>query len=118
VPAADATTTTTAAAAAAAATDIPAAPAEPRKYKDGVYLGYGTSRHGDIQAQIVIAADRIISASISKCLTQYSCDWISPLVPQVVKRQSAEVDYVSGATQSTNAFYYAVLEALSLARNR
>ena len=27
-------------------------------------------------------------------------------------RQSPEVDYVSGATQSTNAFYYAVVEAL------
>jgi uncharacterized protein with FMN-binding domain len=111
-PAADAATTPLPAA------DTPAAPATPRKYKDGVYLGYGTSRHGDIQAQVVIADDRIISASISKCLTQYSCDWIAPLVPQVVKRQSAEVDYVSGATQSTNAFYYAVLEALSIARNR
>lgn len=105
-------------AATAPAADTTAAAATPRKYKDGVYLGYGTSRHGDIQAQIVIANDRIISASISKCLTQYSCDWIAPLVPQVVQRQSAEVDYVSGATQSTNAFYYAVLEALSIARNR
>jgi len=26
------------------------------------------------------------------------------------------VDYVSGATQSTNAFYYAVVEALSKAK--
>jgi uncharacterized protein with FMN-binding domain len=34
----------------------------------------------------------------------------------VVARQSAEVDYVSGATQSTNAFYYAVVEALSRAK--
>ena len=34
------------------------------------------------------------------------------LPPQVVSRQSPEVDYVSGATQSTNAFYYAVVEAL------
>ena len=34
----------------------------------------------------------------------------------VVSRQSADVDYVSGATQSTNAFYYAVLEALSKAK--
>jgi len=34
----------------------------------------------------------------------------------VVERQSAEVDYVTGATQSTNAFYYAVVQALSKAK--
>jgi len=34
----------------------------------------------------------------------------------VVARQSPEVDYVSGATQSTNAFYYAVVEALARAK--
>ena len=38
------------------------------------------------------------------------------LPPQVVTRQSPETDYVSGATQSTNAFYYAVVEALSKAK--
>jgi uncharacterized protein with FMN-binding domain len=93
-------------------------PAAKTKYKDGTYLGYGTSRHGDIQAQVIIANDRIAAVSISKCLTQYSCDWLSPLPGQVVTRQSPETDYVSGATQSTNAFYYAVVEALSLARNQ
>jgi uncharacterized protein with FMN-binding domain len=97
---------------------LPDAPVAKPKYKDGTYLGYGTSRHGDIQAQVVIANDRITSVSISKCLTQYSCDWLAPLPKQVVTRQSPETDYVSGATQSTNAFYYAVVEALSLAQNR
>ena len=38
------------------------------------------------------------------------------LPPQVVTRQSAEVDYVSGATQSTNAFYYGIVEALAKAK--
>ncbi len=40
---------------------------------------------------------------------------ISQLPGQVVTRQSAEVDYISGATQSTNAFYDAVREALTKA---
>jgi uncharacterized protein with FMN-binding domain len=94
-----------------------APPAAPRaQYKDGTYLGWGTSRHGDIQASVVIEGGRIISANIAQCLTRYSCSWISPLPPQVVGRQSPEVDYVSGATQSTNAFYYAVVEALSKAK--
>jgi uncharacterized protein with FMN-binding domain len=38
------------------------------------------------------------------------------LPQQVIDRQSAEVDFVSGATQSTNAFYYAVLNALKKAK--
>lgn len=92
-----------------------AAPGAPA-YKDGTYLGWGTSRHGDIQAQVVIEGGRIASATIAQCLTRYSCSWIGPLPPQVAKRQSPEVDYVSGATQSTNAFYYAVVEALKLAK--
>jgi uncharacterized protein with FMN-binding domain len=92
----------------------PPAPASP--YKDGTYTGWGTSRHGDIQATVVIEAGRIASATISRCLTRYSCSWIAILPPQVVSRQSPEVDYVSGATQSTNAFYYAVVDALAKAK--
>jgi uncharacterized protein with FMN-binding domain len=85
-------------------------------WKDGLYFGWGRSRHGDIQAGVEIKAGRIASAFISECLTQYSCSWISQLPPQVVARQSADVDYVSGATQSANAFYYAVMDALKKAK--
>jgi uncharacterized protein with FMN-binding domain len=84
--------------------------------KDGEYYGWGTSRHGDIQAGIEIKAGRITAAWVSQCLTRYSCSWIAALPGQVVARQSPEVDYVSGATQSTNAFYYAVVEALARAK--
>lgn len=35
---------------------------------------------------------------------------------QVTTRQSPDVDYVSGATQSSNAFYYAVVDALLKAK--
>jgi len=84
--------------------------------KDGMYSGWGTSRHGDIEASVEIQDGRIVSATITQCLTRYSCSWIAALPGQVVSRQSAEVDFVSGATQSTNAFYYAVLEALSKAK--
>jgi uncharacterized protein with FMN-binding domain len=84
--------------------------------KDGVFYGWGTSRHGDIQASVEIKGGRIVGAYISQCLTRYSCSWVSMLPGQVVSRQSAEVDYVSGATQSSNAFYYAVVEALKSAK--
>jgi len=89
---------------------------EKAPWKDGLYFGWGTSRHGDIQAGVEIKNGRIASAFISECLTQYSCSWVSLLPPQVVARQSAEVDFVSGATQSANAFYYAVVDALKKAK--
>jgi uncharacterized protein with FMN-binding domain len=94
----------------------PEKPKEQIGLKDGIYYGWGSSRHGDIQAAVEIKNGRIFSAVITQCLTQYSCSWISPLPPQVVQRQSAEVDYVSGATQSTNAFYFAVTQALKQAK--
>jgi uncharacterized protein with FMN-binding domain len=92
------------------------AQAEKKTLKDGTFTGWGTSRHGDIQATIMIKGGKIFFAAISECMTQYSCSWISQLPPQVVARQSAEVDYVSGATQSTVAFYRAVIEAMSKAK--
>jgi uncharacterized protein with FMN-binding domain len=94
---------------------VPAPPAAP-VWKDGSYTGWGTSRHGDIQASVIIEGGRIASATIAQCLTRYSCSVIEKLPPEVAQRQSPEVDYVSGATQSTNAFYYAVVEALNKAK--
>ena len=103
---------------------VPAADAKPVEappppkpaLKDGTYSGWGTSRHGDIQASVVIEDGRIVSASITQCLTRYSCSWIEHLPGQIVSRQSPECDFVSGATQSTNAFYYAIVEALAKAK--
>lgn len=86
------------------------------KWKDGTFSGWGTSRHGDIEATVIIEKGRITAAAISRCLTRYSCSWIAHLQPQVVERQSPEVDNVSGATESANAFYYAVVEALKTAK--
>jgi uncharacterized protein with FMN-binding domain len=94
-----------------------ASAAKPRgQFKDGTYTGWGSCRHGDIQAAVVIADGRIASASIAQCLTRYSCSWIAALPGQVVKRQSPDVDYVSGATQSADAFYGAIVDALSKAK--
>lgn len=86
------------------------------EYKDGTYLGWGYCRHGDIQASVVVENGRIASATIARCLTRYSCSWIEFLPSQVVGRQSPEVDYVSGATESSDAFHEAVTDALSKAK--
>jgi uncharacterized protein with FMN-binding domain len=93
-------------------------------YKDGLFLGWGSCRHGDIEASVQIQDGKIVTATITQCLTRYSCSWISPRVPnpvlpdlprEVVERQSAKVDYVSGATESSYAFADAIIAALSKA---
>jgi len=85
-------------------------------WRDGVYLGWGYSRHGDIEAFVRIENGYIVAAGIEKCQTRYSCSVINQLPPQVVARQSANVDYVSGATQSADAFYGGIFEALKKAQ--
>jgi uncharacterized protein with FMN-binding domain len=92
------------------------AAAKPVHYKDGKFLGWGSCRHGDIQASVVIQNGKIVSSAITVCATRYSCDWISALPGQVVTRQSANVDYISGASESSDAFYDAVTAALASAR--
>lgn len=94
---------------------VPAATPVAPRYKDGSFLGWGTSRHGDMAVTVVVESGRITSAKITDCQTRWPCTWVEALPGQVVARQSAETDYVSGATQSTNAFYYAVVDALGKA---
>jgi len=86
------------------------------QFKDGIYTGWGYCRHGDLQASVAIEGGRIVSAKVVQCLTRYSCNWIEPLYPQVAERQNAEVDYISGASESSDAFHDAVAEALGKAK--
>lgn len=86
------------------------------RWKDGDWVGRGHCHHGDIITTVTIRNGRIQTAIISQCLTRYACSVIDELPPQVLQRQSPEVDFVSGATESTEAFYTALTEALSRAR--
>ncbi len=94
----------------------PSLPMPKEFYQDGTYLGWGTSRHGDIQASVTVKDGRLVAASIAQCRTRYSCSWVAHLPPQVVARQSPDVDYVGGATQSANAFYWGIIDALKKAK--
>jgi len=98
------------------AADTATSAVAPPKWRDGTYSGWGNSRHGSIEATVTIRGGKITEAYISRCETRYSCSWIEHLQIQVVDRQGPEVDFVSGATQSVNAFYYAVVEALAKAK--
>jgi len=84
--------------------------------KDGTFLGWGSCRHGDLEACVVIERGRIVAAGISQCFTRYSKNVIAQLPGQVVARQSADVDQISRATESSDAFYEAVIAALAKAK--
>jgi uncharacterized protein with FMN-binding domain len=92
------------------------APATTALYKDGTYSGTGTSRHGNISASVVIQGGKIVSAAITQCGTRYPCSDIAALPGEVVSQQSAAVDFVSGATDSSQAYRGAIQNALAKAK--
>ncbi len=85
-------------------------------YKDGTYVGVGTSRHGSIQATVVVEGGKIVSAEITGCGTKYPCSKVASLPGQVVARQTATVNVISGATDSSRAYMGAVSAALAQAK--
>lgn len=100
----------------AAAPALAALQPKDNEYADGAYLGWGRCRHGEIQVKVVIVAGRISSADVSRCETRYPCTYIRRVPPQVVAWQDpGAIDNVSGATESVDAYYEALIEALSKA---
>jgi uncharacterized protein with FMN-binding domain len=112
-------TTVAKAPATTAATKAPATAtttaAKTAAYKDGTYSGIGTSRHGSITASVVVQGGKIVSAGITQCGTRYPCSQIASLPGEVVATQSTPVDFVSGATDSSQAYMGAIKYALAKA---
>lgn len=84
-------------------------------YSDGTYTGSGTSRFGGFEVAVTIAGGRITGVDITRATTRYPASRVARLPGQVVERQSAAVDMVSGATASSRAFRDAVAQALAQA---
>jgi uncharacterized protein with FMN-binding domain len=105
-----ATVSTTAAASAAGSSAPVVSP-----YKDGTYTGTGTSRRGDVTVSVSISGGRIAAVNLTRVATEYPASAIASLPAQVVSKQSAQVNGVSGATYSAQAFRGAVQAALKQA---
>jgi uncharacterized protein with FMN-binding domain len=96
---------------------VPATPAASAgAYQDGIYTGWGTSQHGRIEATVEVQGGRIVDAKISTCRMRWPCARIAFLVPQPVERQGTDIDVITRVTDSSDAFYYALVEALSKAK--
>ena len=81
-------------------------------WHDGYFTGWGQSRHGDIEARVTIKDGRIVDAGIVTCATRYPCSVIDSILNQPVLWQSPDVDRVSRATESADAYYGGLVEAL------
>jgi uncharacterized protein with FMN-binding domain len=103
VPVVGATATTTATSTATSA------------YKDGTYTGQGTSRRGGVNVSVTVQGGVITNVQITSVSTEYPVSRIASLPSLVVKQQGANVNVITGATYSSQAFKQAVQQALSLA---
>ncbi|PLS03769.1 FMN-binding protein [Neobacillus cucumis] len=86
-------------------------------YKDGIFTGTGMNRRGFIDVQVTIKNDQITAVEISDFAMHYSESDVVGLPNEVLQKQSAQVNNVSGATYSTQAFEDAVQDALNQAHN-
>jgi uncharacterized protein with FMN-binding domain len=86
-------------------------------YRDGTYQGTGTSRFGNLTVAVTVTGGRIVDVSFTRVSTSYPASRIAALPGQVMERQSAQVDRVTGATASARAFQQAVQQALAQAQS-
>lgn len=84
--------------------------------KEGTFSGTGSNEIGSISVSVTIKQGNITSVEITSDNTRYGQSSISSLPNEVVIRQSADVDTVSGATLSTQDFETAVAQALEQAK--
>jgi uncharacterized protein with FMN-binding domain len=114
---ASATATQAPATATATATATASPTATPRTsgYADGTYAATGTSRFGNVTVAVTTAAGKISNVQITQVTTKFPVSRIASLPSQVTQNQTANVNVVTGATYSSQAFKQAVQQALSQA---
>lgn len=82
------------------------------KYQDGTYHGQGSNRFGTVEVAVSIKSGKISSVDITRSTTHYPQSRINGLPQQVIARQSAQIDAVTGATRSSEDFQMAIRDAL------
>lgn len=87
-------------------------------YKDGTYTGSGTGFRGTVKVSVTIKNGKISSIKIlsNKDDAAYFSRAKSGVIASILKKQSTNVDTVSGATYSSNGIIKAVRNALSKAK--
>ena len=99
----------------AAADEAAAAPEVQGSYKDGVYTGTGKGNNGDITVEVTVEGGNIVSVALTEHGETEGIFEAAEknVVENIIKTQSAEVDAVSGATNTSNGIMEAVKAALA-----
>jgi uncharacterized protein with FMN-binding domain len=84
-------------------------------YADGTYSGTGSGRFGSVTVSVTTSGGAIGNVQITKVSTTFPVSQIASLPAQVVQTQSTNVNAVSGATASSQAFKQAMQQALAVA---
>ena len=84
-------------------------------YANGTYSGTGSSRFGNVSVSVTVSNGNISNVQITRVTTSFPMSRIASLPTQVVQNQTANINGVSGATYSSQAFKQAVQAALAQA---
>ena len=86
---------------------------ESGNYKDGTYYGTGTGFSGRIRVKVVISGGKIASIEIVESSDDASyLNRAKTVIARILKKQSTNVDVVSGASYSSAGIITAVRDAL------
>lgn len=91
----------------------------PKVYNDGVYEGTAEGKYGPITMSVSITKDKIVKIEVvSHTETPGLTDEVFIVLPDSIKKaqKTDGVDSYSGATETSNAIFEAVDEALAKAK--
>ena len=87
-------------------------------YKDGEYLGKASAYNGNVEVNVTISGGKITAIDIVKTKDdeEYFFDAQKKVIPEILEKQSTDVDAVAGATTSSEGIAHAVQKALEQAK--
>ena len=87
-------------------------------YKDGECFGKASSYNGNVEVKVTISGGKITAIDIVKTKDdeEYFFDAQKKVIPEILEKQSTDVDTVAGATTSSEGICHAVQKALEEAK--
>ena len=87
-------------------------------YKDGECFGKASSYNGNVEVKVTISGGKITAIDIGKTKDdeEYFFDAQKKVIPEILEKQSTDVDAVAGATTSSEGICHAVEKALEEAK--
>ena len=87
-------------------------------YKDGECFGKASAYNGNVEVKVTISGGKITAIDIVKTKDdeEYFFDAQKKVIPEILEKQSTDVDTVAGATTSSEGIAHAVQKALEQAK--